>query len=128
MMSEPLPGEPGSSSVSADEPLWIPAAVLFGGGDVLTTLIGFSVGAVESNPLPARAIGHAAATVTPLTVATLVVLKILTVSLFVVMWALFPVARFGLTERWRATVPAVLSAVGAAVVVYNSLVIHALTV
>lgn len=93
MMSETRssPGKPGSDSARADTPMWIPAAVLFGGGDVLTTLIGFSVGAVESNPLPARAIGHAAASVTPGTVATLAVLKILTLSLFVLMWALWPV-------------------------------------
>lgn len=129
-------GKPGADGGLADEqprdwkqngePMWLPAAALFGAGDILTTVMGFSVGATEANPLPARILGHAAASVTPGTVITLLVLKILTFAVFACMWALFPVGRFGLSNRWRATIPAALTAVGGAVVVYNSFVIHSL--
>lgn len=112
----------------AREPLWIPAVALFGVGDILTTLIGFTLGAGEASPVPARLLADAAASVTPETVLTLLTVKTFTFVLFACVWALFPVQWFGLSEGWRGTVPAVLSLFGGAVVVHNSLIIYSLAV
>lgn len=97
--------------------LWALAIVVYGVGDLVSTLVGLQLGAAESNPLPAALIELA-----PGFLAVAVVLTLYKAASI----ALFAAFAWRLPSPYGVSVPIALSLVGIGVVGWNASVILSL--
>lgn len=97
--------------------LWGLAIVVYGVGDLVSTLVGLQLGAAESNPIPAALIELA-----PGFLAVTVVLTLYKAASI----ALFAAFAWRLPSPYGPTVPIALSIVGIGVVGWNASVILSL--
>jgi len=92
---------------------WLAAIALYVLGDIATTAVGLTIGAVENNPAALALID--AIGLWP----AMLLLKAAVLSLLGGLWACSP-------QEWRVVVPTTLSVVGAGVVAINSYVLGVL--
>lgn len=91
--------------------LWIGVAVIFGGGDIITTSYALGQGIPEANPFPAWMIEQIGV------IPALAILKFIGLAALWVLWAITP------KENHPKAVPATLLVMGVVLLAWNLMVI-----